>query len=105
MTTIAERKAALLERLEELDARIHHIEEELDEPVSKDWEDRSVEREEDEVLETMGVTSQVEIRMIQAALERIEADEYGFCVKCGAEILAARLDVLPYTPFCKNCAV
>lgn len=52
----------------------------------------------------MGTSGQQEIRAITAALARIDADEYGFCVKCGAEIGEARLDVLPYTPFCRKCA-
>jgi hypothetical protein len=28
----------------------------------------------------------------------------GICQKCGGDISAERLDLLPSTPFCKNCA-
>lgn len=42
--------------------------------------------------------------MIDAAFARLAQDEYGFCTICGAEISAARLDLLPATPFCKRCA-
>ena len=52
----------------------------------------------------MGLSGQQEIRMIEAALRRVEAGEYGICAKCGAEIGDARLDVLPFTPFCRTCA-
>ena len=38
-------RKALLDRLGELDSRLHHIETELDEPHSKDWEENAVERE------------------------------------------------------------
>jgi RNA polymerase-binding transcription factor DksA len=103
MTTEA-RKAILLARLKELDTRLHDIDAELDSHQSKDWEELAVEREEDEVLEEMGQSGEAEIRMIQAALSRIEDGSYGTCVKCGAEISAERLDVLPATPFCRNCA-
>jgi len=104
MTTIDERRKALTDRLAELDNRLQEIGEELDSHQSKDWEELAVEREEDEVLERMGTSGQAEIRMIKAALQRIDDGEYGYCVKCGAEILPERLDVLPYTPFCRTCA-
>lgn len=104
MTTIEERRKTLTDRLAELEARLHGIEEELDSHNSKDWEELAVEREEDEVLERMGTSGQAEIRMIKAALQRMDDGEYGYCVKCGDEILPERLDVVPYTPFCRNCA-
>jgi RNA polymerase-binding transcription factor DksA len=56
------------------------------------------------VLEGMGNEAQTELRAIAAALGRIGAGTYGICVKCGIPIDEARLDVLPYTPFCKECA-
>ena len=104
MTSIEERRAVLEARLVELDHRLHEIEEELDSHQSKEWEELAVEREEDEVLERMGTSGQAEIRMINAALQRMDAGEYGYCVKCGNEISAERLDVVPYTPFCRTCA-
>ena len=45
-----------------------------------------------------------EVRMIEAALDRIEEGSYGFCVRCGEPIGDERLDVVPATPFCRDCA-
>lgn len=104
MTTISDRKQQLTKRLAELDTRLTGIETELDAPMSQDWEDRSAEREGDEVLETMGNSGLREIAMINAALERIENDTYGICVHCEEDILPERLDLLPHTPLCRNCA-
>ena len=104
MTPISTSKTQLLSRLADLKGRLSGIEAELDSHQSADWEELATEREGDEVLEGMGVNGQREMRMIQAALGRIEAGEYGFCAKCGADIGEARLDVLPYTPFCSKCA-
>jgi len=101
---VSDRKAQLEARLMQLNARLAEIETELDSHMSPDWEELATERETDEVLEGMGVSGQQEIRAIEAALARIAAGEYGFCVKCGAEISAERLDAVPYTPFCRNCA-
>jgi len=98
-------RAALLKRLSELDRRLHAIESDLGEPHSKDWEDSAVEREGDEVLESLGVAGQDEIRRIQAALRRMREGEYGVCAECGGDISQERLEVLPATPFCKTCTV
>ncbi len=104
MEDTKKRRATLESRLQELDERMHHIDQELDSHNSKDWEELATEREEDEVLEGMGLSAQAEIRMIKAALTRMDADEYGDCVDCGDVITEERLDVLPYTPFCRVCA-
>ncbi|MEY4873108.1 MAG: hypothetical protein RLZZ563_2438, partial [Pseudomonadota bacterium] len=67
-------------------------------------EELATEREADEVLEGMGLSGQQEIRMIEAALARVAEGNYGICVNCGNDIGDARLDVLPFTPFCRDCA-
>lgn len=38
------------------------------------------------------------------ALERIEAGTYGSCESCGKSIPVERLDVLPYSTLCVECA-
>lgn len=101
---LSARKAALEARRDELAGRLAAIETELDSHQDPDWEEMAVEREGDEVLEASGVAGQQELRMIEAALARLASGEYGFCAKCGAEIAAARLDALPWTPLCRNCA-
>ena len=97
-------KTRLKKRLHELDERLHDIEDELDGPHSSDWEESATEREGEEVLESLGVAGQQEIARIRAALGRIRDGSYGVCAKCGDEISPERLDLLPDTPFCKNCA-
>jgi RNA polymerase-binding transcription factor DksA len=104
MTPTARRKAQLEARLDDLRGRLQGIEAELDSHQAQDWEDLATEREGDEVLEGMGVTGQLEIRQIEAALRRIAEGEYGYCTKCGNEIGDERLDLLPHTPFCRSCA-
>lgn len=104
MTPISKRKAMLEARLGDLTTRLTQVEEGLDSHGEQDWEELAVERSDDEVWETIGVSAQQEIRMIESALERVAAGEYGVCTKCGGAISDARLDVLPYTPFCRKCA-
>ncbi|MDZ4394130.1 TraR/DksA family transcriptional regulator [Cypionkella sp.] len=104
MTSTANHKAQLQHRLADLKSRLSGITTELVAEHSPDWEDLATEREGDEVLEGMGNAGLLEIRRIKAALARIAAGDYGICAKCGQDITSERLDVLPDTPFCRNCA-
>ena len=97
-------KQALLDRRQSLTAHLTKVETSLDEPPSKDWEDRSSERQGDEVLEALGNTELAELKRIDAALDRIENESYGICQQCAEPISDARLELLPDTPFCKRCA-
>lgn len=102
---IASIKAALLKRRANLDKDLHGIEDALDQTPSKDWEDRATERQGDEVLEALGHADLKELRSIDAALARIADGTFGICGKCGNDISEARLELLPATPLCKDCAV
>ena len=46
----------------------------------------------------------LEIQRIEAALKRIEDDEYGYCIDCGEEIAEKRLSVDPAASHCIKCA-
>ena len=41
---------------------------------------------------------------IRAALARLDAGEYGWCISCGEEIAPARLEQDPAVPNCIFCA-
>lgn len=102
--SLEDRRSALVARRDEIMSELLKIEDQLDDPSDKDWEEAAIEAQDDEVLESLGQAGKAELRRIEAALERIEQDEYGICVKCGAEIEERRLDLLPDTPFCAKCA-
>jgi RNA polymerase-binding transcription factor DksA len=104
MTDPSIRKTQLLARLADLKGRLTSIDHELARPQSADWDETAVEREGDEVLEGIGLQGQQEIRQIEAALERIEAGTYGYCVSCGEAIAEDRLDLIPAAPLCHDCA-
>ena len=44
-----------------------------------------------------------ELRLIKAALTRIENDEFGYCASCGEEIAVGRLTINPTAVHCVNC--
>lgn len=105
MVDVAKYEAKLRKRLKYLDGRLDNIEDRLDDQPNPDWEENAVEHEEDEVLSDLGNMGLDEIRGINAALERVKDGTYGECVKCGDDILADRLDIIPQTPFCKDCMI
>ncbi len=55
-------------------------------------------------LQALGSVQQAEAEQIEAALQRIDSGEYGLCTECGGSIQPERLDLLPETLFCADCA-
>lgn len=45
-----------------------------------------------------------EVARIDAALKRVDEDEYGYCLACGEKIAAARLKLDPMAAVCVTCA-
>jgi DnaK suppressor protein len=43
------------------------------------------------------------LMLIQEAIERFAANEYGTCVHCGTEIGLKRLEAVPWAPYCIDC--
>ena len=95
---LLDRKKELSGRIDSIDRNIRH------EGMSADWSEQASERENDEVLESLGNSSEQELSMIKFALMRIEDGTYFQCAECGADIPPARLDLLPYTAHCVDCA-
>lgn len=45
-----------------------------------------------------------EIARIDAALARVDTDEFGWCLRCGEEIAPARIENDPAVTLCLDCA-
>ena len=41
---------------------------------------------------------------IEAALKRLDDDDFGYCQECGEDIAPARLEIDPTVEFCISCA-
>ena len=48
--------------------------------------------------------ARVQVQELEDALERLRNGTYGVCVRCGRDIPALRLEALPATRFCVECA-
>jgi len=91
-------KQATTERISAIDKDIRH------EGMSADWSEQATERENDEVLESLGITAEQELIMINSALKRIDSGDYFRCSLCGKDIPAERLELLPFSSHCVSCA-
>ena len=91
-------KSEISQRIKAIDKDIKH------EGMSSDWTEQATERENDEVLESLGNASEQELSMINQALQRIDSGEYFSCSNCGENIPQPRLESLPFTKHCVNCA-
>ena len=104
---IDEIREALLRRRVELQKRVQSIKDDVRHtsgPLSSDFAEQAVERENEEVLDALGEAGRIELQQISRALERIEQKEYGTCVGCGEQIPWKRLEVLPFSDQCVSCA-
>jgi DnaK suppressor protein len=91
-------------RLATLQARLSSLKRDITQPHSGDSVEQAQERENDEVVDAIGNETTLSIRVILAALERIENGTYGACDGCGESISEARLKAIPEATRCQNCA-
>ncbi len=98
-------KQILLDLKREVNGRINAIDRDIrHEDLSADWSEQASERENDEVLESLGNSSEQALSMIKFALIRIDEGTYFRCAECGEQIPSARLDLLPFAAHCVDCA-
>ena len=57
-----------------------------------------------QLLTSIGTQDAIRLQQIENALDRINQDKYGRCIKCVKEIPEERLEVLPYALMCIQCA-
>ena len=55
------------------------------------------------MLETVSAQDIKTLRLIDAALSRVQNDRYGVCMKCGKKIPEERLEAIPYALMCIAC--
>lgn len=92
-------KAELSTRIEKIDADLSHRK------TSQKFSEQSVDQQNDGVLYNLKSEAEQELEQIENALFKIERKRYGKCESCHGEISSERLEALPFTTFCKSCAV
>ena len=99
-------KPKLISLQEELKTRIENINANVNNRhTSQKFSEQTVDRQNDDVLLNLKDEAEAELEQINHALLKIERDLYGKCETCHKKIGEERISVLPFTPYCKNCAV
>ncbi len=86
-------KAEILQKLVAEDEEFRDI---VDKDDSKDLVDIASSDIDKTTLEALGTQEMRRLRLIEAALVRIENGKYGFCLKSGKPIPRERLEAIPY---------
>ena len=97
-------KRELESKLDALRERLTSIKKDVTQSHSGDSAEQAQERENDEVVDAIGNETAQSIRVIQAALDRLENGSYGACEACGQNIDDARLEAVPEATRCLECA-
>jgi len=90
----------LRERLTEAINRISEVVLTDDQPPEEHDRKVSEGTEKDLILEHDEETIR---RQVMEALQRLDSGTFGVCGQCGGPIGWARLDAMPYTPYCVEC--
>lgn len=88
----------------ELLQRISKVKKDIGKEYSANWAEQAQERQNDEVLDAIGIESRAELFLIDRALKRMTSGEYTNCSYCGKHISMQRLNAVPYTHLCIQCA-
>jgi DnaK suppressor protein len=99
-------KKKLQTRREELLKTIARTAEEgrqADEDQTVDLSDKAANSYTKEFLFGMTNADRTILNMIEAALKRIQSDEYGVCANCQEEMQQKRLEAVPWAKHCINC--
>lgn len=96
-------KKLLLARRDELLEDVHHYDSEvLDSQVAEvgDNADMAVSDQAKSEAADLSSTASGELGLVEDALKRIDQGTYGTCIECGETIPSARLDAVPWAPYC-----
>ena len=97
-------RSELLQKKEELTARLERITANLRRGYKADFHEQAKQLEDSEVVDALGNEARAELKKISVALAQMESGEFGICINCGMPIDEDRIKAYPYALECINCA-
>lgn len=94
------RRAELAQRAARTTADLRHE----GDPLSADFAEQAVQRENEDVLRGIGGSAREELQRVNRALERLDRGVYFVCARCGEPIGSGRLLAVPTAELCASCA-
>lgn len=98
--TLENMKKEIIDKLVMESSEFREMVEDLD---PKDLVDLASDDIDRKTLEALGSQEVKRLRLIDAALNRIENGKYGICMKCNKRIPQERLQAIPYAVLCVEC--
>lgn len=98
-------KERLQHQLKEAQAELRRLESKLEAEVDYGLGEGDPRIYEWEMNLALRRSAEAKKRSIQEALDRLREGKYGLCIHCGREIKPERLEILPNTERCAQCAL
>lgn len=98
--TLENIKKEIIDKLAAESSEFRQMVEDMD---PKDLVDLASDDIDRKTLEALGSQELKRLRMVDAALQRIENGKYGICMKCNKKIPQERLLAIPYAVLCIEC--
>jgi DnaK suppressor protein len=97
--TLLEQKEKIVRTLSEF----YNESKEVETDIAQDVVDKAESSYTKEFLLSLSDAEREQLRLLDAALHRLETSGFGLCQMCGKPIGKKRLNALPWTPYCINC--
>ncbi len=95
----------LADRIQQLQTTLTRLQEELrvSSPRFSDAADQASASYGTDALQRQAEQASRQLRLLNDALRRMNADDYGDCMMCGNTISPARLKAVPWARYCREC--
>jgi DnaK suppressor protein len=97
--TLRAEKEKILNKLRQF----HTESKEVETDIAQDIVDKAESSYTKEFLLSLSDAERRQLALIDDALRRLKAKEFGLCQMCGKPISRKRLSALPWTPYCIDC--
>ena len=96
---LIKKKEDIIDKISE----VYNQSKEVESGIAQDLVDKAESSYTKEFLLSLSDTERKQLFLIDEALKRIEKSDYNICQMCGKEISKKRLNVVPWTPYCRAC--
>lgn len=96
---LLEQKEKIVRKL----SQFYNESKEVETDIAQDVVDKAESSYTKEFLLSLSDAEREQLRLLDAALRRLETPGFGICQMCGQQISKKRLNALPWTPYCINC--
>jgi len=91
------------EIIDEFQKNVNYRRESTVDDGTQDIADKATNAYNKEFLFSLTDAERDQLQLIEEAIDRIDAKEFGSCDNCSSEIKTTRLEAIPWAKYCLNC--